>query len=293
MCESFLVSTAPTDGLEPSCSTASADTMQADWWPSSDPALKGLTSIKIYFACIFFKGHNQYVGGLNIMTGQSDTDRANSNSHAESATLHCRRMIIEAFRTTGASTVCSKCITRITTKLYLAGHSWRELIGTHGEISRTKDQWCRKCVFMSWQPYTALQHYDDVIMGAIASQITSITIVYSNVYSDADQRKHQSSASLAFVWGIHWDRRIPRTKGQLHRKCFHLMTSSCKDVLFQVSMTFDDSVTLLRTGYIIQNGCRNPAKSRALRVIKFVFPFTFQYHHSAKRTLSSVWWCGV
>ena len=40
-------------------------------------------------------------------------------------------------------------------------------------------------------------------MGAIASQITSLTIVYSNVYSDADQRKHKSSASLAFVWGIH------------------------------------------------------------------------------------------
>ena len=42
-------------------------------------------------------------------------------------------------------------------------------------------------------------HYCDVIMGAVASQITSITIVYSTVYSDADQRKHQSSASLAFV----------------------------------------------------------------------------------------------
>ena len=40
-------------------------------------------------------------------------------------------------------------------------------------------------------------------MGAIASQITSLTIVYSTVYSDADQRKHQSSASLAFVRGIH------------------------------------------------------------------------------------------
>ena len=46
-------------------------------------------------------------------------------------------------------------------------------------------------------------HYDDVIMDAIASQITSLTIVYSNVYSGADQSKHQSSASLAFVWGIH------------------------------------------------------------------------------------------
>ena len=40
-------------------------------------------------------------------------------------------------------------------------------------------------------------------MDAIASQITSLTIVYSIVYSDADQRKHQSSASLAFVRRIH------------------------------------------------------------------------------------------
>ena len=48
-----------------------------------------------------------------------------------------------------------------------------------------------------------IQHYDDVIMGAIASQIGSRTTVYSTVYSDADQSKHQSSASLAFVRGIH------------------------------------------------------------------------------------------
>ena len=47
-----------------------------------------------------------------------------------------------------------------------------------------------------------VSHYGDVIMGAIASQITSLTIVYSTVYSDADQRKHQNSTSLAFVRGI-------------------------------------------------------------------------------------------
>ena len=40
-------------------------------------------------------------------------------------------------------------------------------------------------------------------MGTIASQITILTIVYSMVYSGADQRKHQSSVSLAFVGGIH------------------------------------------------------------------------------------------
>ena len=48
-----------------------------------------------------------------------------------------------------------------------------------------------------------LWHYDDVIIGATASQITSLTIVYSTVYSDTDQRIHQSSTSLAFVWRIH------------------------------------------------------------------------------------------
>ena len=63
-------------------------------------------------------------------------------------------------------------------------------------------------------------------MGTVASQITKLTIVYSIVYSDTDQRKHQSSASLAFV-RFTGDRWIPRTNGQLRGKCFHLMTSSC------------------------------------------------------------------
>ena len=57
-------------------------------------------------------------------------------------------------------------------------------------------------------------------MGAVASQITSLTIVYSNVSSDADQMKHQSSASLAFVRGIHrWAMKSPH-KGPVTRKMF-------------------------------------------------------------------------
>ena len=55
--------------------------------------------------------------------------------------------------------------------------------------------WCG-CLGHEW-----VIHYDDVIMGVIASLITSLTIVYSTFYSDVDQRKHQSSASLAFVLG--------------------------------------------------------------------------------------------
>ena len=38
-------------------------------------------------------------------------------------------------------------------------------------------------------------------MSAIASQITSVSIIFSTVWSGADQRKYQSSASLAFVGG--------------------------------------------------------------------------------------------
>ena len=40
-------------------------------------------------------------------------------------------------------------------------------------------------------------------MTMLASQITSLTVVYSIVYSGVNQRKHQSSASLAFVREIH------------------------------------------------------------------------------------------
>ena len=50
---------------------------------------------------------------------------------------------------------------------------------------------------------TETADYSDVIMGAMASQITSLMIVYSGFYPGADQRKHQSFASLAFVRGIH------------------------------------------------------------------------------------------
>ena len=51
-------------------------------------------------------------------------------------------------------------------------------------------------------------------MGTMASQISSLTIVYSTVLSGEDQRKHQSSALLAFVQEFTGDRWIPHTNGQ-------------------------------------------------------------------------------
>ena len=57
-------------------------------------------------------------------------------------------------------------------------------------------------------------------MGAMVSQITSLAIVYLTVYSGAEQRKHQSSASLAFVRGIHWWPVNSPHKGSVTRKMF-------------------------------------------------------------------------
>ena len=63
-------------------------------------------------------------------------------------------------------------------------------------------------------------HYNDVIIGAIASQTTNLTIVYSPFYPGADQRKHQRSASLDFVTGIYrWQVNSPQ-EGPLTRKMF-------------------------------------------------------------------------
>ena len=83
--------------------------------------------------------------------------------------------------------------------------------------------WRRLNIKMPSCQYCQYRHYIDVIMTTMASQITGLTVVYSTIYSDAYQRKHQRSASLAFVWGIHRYRWIPRTKGQLRGKCFHLI----------------------------------------------------------------------
>ena len=81
-----------------------------------------------------------------------------------------------------------------------------------------------------------IKHYTDVITGAMASQITSLTSVYSTVYSGADHRRIQSSASLAFVWEIHrWPVNSPH-KWPVTRKMF-----SFDDVI----MTYEDPLWLM------------------------------------------------
>ena len=75
-------------------------------------------------------------------------------------------------------------------------------------------------------------HYSDVIMGVMATQISSLMIVYSTVYSGANQRNHQRSASLAFVRGIHqWPVNSPH-KGPVTQKKFPF-----DDVIMKVSIS--------------------------------------------------------
>ena len=64
-----------------------------------------------------------------------------------------------------------------------------------GDSLAGNEYWCSCIVKIS-------NHYNDVTMGAMVSQITGLTIVHSTVYSGADQRKHQSCASQACVRGI-------------------------------------------------------------------------------------------
>ena len=57
-------------------------------------------------------------------------------------------------------------------------------------------------------------HYSDVIMGAIAPQTTSLTIVYSTVYSEADKKPIKAPRHLPLCWQFTGDRWIPRLKGK-------------------------------------------------------------------------------
>ena len=84
--------------------------------------------------------------------------------------------------------------------MFLCIHLWKSrLLFFHKKM-----RYCSSLFLSSRALLWYLNEYNsDVIMGAMASQITSLMIVYSTVYSCADQRKHQSSASLAFVRGIH------------------------------------------------------------------------------------------
>ena len=108
-----------------------------------------------------------------------------------------------------------------------------------------------------WWRHDMETHSGDVIMGTMASEITSLTIVYSTVYSDVDQNKHQSSASLAFVRGIHRGPMNSPHKWPVTRKMF----------------PFDDVIMLATRG-------RVTVDLKTYAILNFVgtsVPFTFAH----------------
>ena len=151
------------------------------------------------------------VRGNSPMTGEFPAQRANNAEYVSiwwrhhglcdhSKTKPCTHLMgyiiysIDSVRTTITTAITT------TTYMYIAH--------THGSIQR----WHSNKITsrsLRWRQ-----------MGAIASQITSLSIVYSTVYSGADQSKHQSSASLAFVWGIHRGPVNSPHKGPVTRKMF-------------------------------------------------------------------------
>ena len=99
----------------------------------------------------------------------------------------------------------------------------------HSELSRAWHVTCHNIFHQISLPL----HYNDVIMGSMASQITSLAIVYTAVYLGAYQRTYQSSASLAFVGGIH---REP--VNSLHKWPVKLKTFPFDDVIMEVPVPY-------------------------------------------------------
>ena len=129
------------------------------------------------------------------------------------------------------------------------------------------------------------EHYSDVIMSATASQITGVVIVYSTPCSGAHQRKHQSSASLAFVREIHWWPVNSPYKGPVTRKMF----------------PFDDAIMSYYIQYIPRNMHTVFALLCFVGVIHwliFPYPSGLLHWHCGNLTIAPVpakqpWWIWI
>ena len=134
---------------------------------------------------------------------------------------------------------------------------------------------CRRCLVTL--TYWRAIYYIDVIMGAMASQITSLTIIYSTVYTGADQRKHQSSVSLTFVWIIHrWPVNSPH-KWPVTRKKFPF------DDVIMISARFLPWDSILDYTYFTR---QDTASSRTVTLVMgYSAKFSTNYKINAKWTI--------
>ena len=127
------------------------------------------------------------------------------------------------------------------------------------------------------------------LMSPMVSPTTSLTIVYSSVYLGADQRKYQSSASLAFTRAIYrWPMNSP-DKGPVSGKCFHLMTSSWTAV---IPLLTTGVTTVLHPAIgIILHWC--PSMLRPRWINNSAPPLLWEDHTTTYFRIIYILWCKI
>ena len=137
---------------------------------------------------------------------------------------------------------------------------------------------CPVMLLMSLVGSFTTHHYSDVILSAMASQIASVSIVYSTVCSGADQREHQSFASLAFVMGIYrWPVDSPHN-GPVIQKMFPF-----DDVIIWPHSNLINNISLLTANWITASvefiSIKN-ATSKYIKLSKFVKKVWIPAYHN-------------
>ena len=126
-------------------------------------------------------------------------------------------------------------------------------------------------------------HYTDIIMSAMASQITSVSTVYSTVGSGADQRKYQSSASLALVWVIHRSPVISPHKGPVTGKMLPFDDVIMDSIMRMISIYLYTQCLILHKAYKII-----PTPQRLLIYVwnmKYTYPLASSLLETKKKVL--------
>ena len=123
--------------------------------------------------------------------------------------------------------------------------------------------------------YCEIWHYSAVIMGAMASQITGVSSVYSTAYSGVDQRKHQSSSSLAFVRVIHRWPVNSRHKGPVTRRMLPF-----DDVIIRTDILLSGVADFFDRNKILSGGDLSHYQvPHCIRVFFYFVWFVFIHHN--------------
>ena len=167
--------------------------------------MKDVTPLLMHWSYVFLALNHRYVN--SIWSKSTRTNHATNN-----CTQHIPRIVHMIHTSLYFVAVWHNCSLPVSIRLPL----WQ------WDINPEEYETIYHMDPLNWSVFISKQnkHYNDVIMGTIMSQITTLTIVYSTVYSGTDQRKHESSASLAFVRGSHWGPVNSPHKWPVTRKMF-------------------------------------------------------------------------